>query len=85
MNGIHDMGGMDGFGPVQPETNEFVFHEPWEARVFGMSMASAGLAPAPILSSSGATVTSATRWSISVLSQIRVRPIDLSLIMHRFR
>jgi len=48
MNGIHDMGDMDGFGPVQPETNEFVFHEPWEARVFGMSMASAGLAPAPI-------------------------------------
>ena len=48
MNGIHDMGGMDGFGPMRPETNEPVFHEPWEARVFGMSMAGAGLPPAPI-------------------------------------
>ena len=26
MNGIHDMGGMDGFGPVQPEPNEPPFH-----------------------------------------------------------
>ena len=22
MNGIHDMGGMDGFGPVEPEADE---------------------------------------------------------------
>ena len=37
MNGtpdnIHDMGGMDGMGPVEPEPNEPVFHEPWEGRV----------------------------------------------------
>ncbi len=31
MDGVHDMGGMDGFGPVQPEADEPVFHEPWEA------------------------------------------------------
>ena len=30
MNGIHDMGGMDGFGKVEPEENEPVFHAPWE-------------------------------------------------------
>lgn len=36
MNGIHDMGGMHGFGPVMPEENEPVFHEPWEGRVFGL-------------------------------------------------
>ena len=34
MNGVHDMGWMDGFGPVQREANEPVFHEPWEGRVF---------------------------------------------------
>lgn len=34
MNGIHDMGGMDGFGPVAPEPNEPVFHHDWERRVF---------------------------------------------------
>ena len=38
MNGVHDLGGMDGFGPVQaePETEEPVFHEAWEGRVYGM-------------------------------------------------
>jgi nitrile hydratase beta subunit len=37
MNGVHDMGGMHGFGPVLPEANEPVFHAPWEGRVLGMS------------------------------------------------
>jgi nitrile hydratase len=36
MNGIHDMGGMHGFGKVEVEVDEPVFHERWEARVFGM-------------------------------------------------
>lgn len=36
MNGIHDMGGMHGFGQVQIEANEPVFHEPWEGRVMGL-------------------------------------------------
>jgi len=37
MNGVHDMGGMHGFGPVQPEPNEPVFHARWEARVYALS------------------------------------------------
>jgi nitrile hydratase len=36
MNGIHDMGGMDGFGPVEAEENEPVFHERWEGRVYAL-------------------------------------------------
>jgi nitrile hydratase len=39
MNGVHDMGGMHGMGPVAPERNEPVFHEAWEARVFAMARA----------------------------------------------
>lgn len=39
MNGIHDMGGMHGMGPVQPEVNEPVFHERWEARVYVLTRA----------------------------------------------
>ena len=31
MDGIHDLGGMSGFGPVEVEHDEPVFHEPWEA------------------------------------------------------
>jgi nitrile hydratase beta subunit len=39
MNGVHDMGGMDGFGPVVPEKNEPVFHAEWERRVVGLARA----------------------------------------------
>src|SRR6266446_1676618 len=39
MNGIHDMGGMQGFGPVEPEPNEPVFHSDWEARCLAMNRA----------------------------------------------
>jgi nitrile hydratase subunit beta len=39
MNGIHDMGGMHGFGPIAPEADEPVFHETWEARMFGLALA----------------------------------------------
>jgi nitrile hydratase subunit beta len=37
MNGIHDMGGMHGFGPVVVEANEPVFHSAWEGRVRGLA------------------------------------------------
>ena len=33
MNGIHDMGGMHGFGTVHAEKDEPVFHARWEGRV----------------------------------------------------
>ena len=39
MNGVHDMGGMHGFGPVAPEPDEPPFHEAWEGRVLAMQRA----------------------------------------------
>ena len=39
MNGVHDMGGTDGFGPVVPEENEPVFHADWEGRIFAFTRA----------------------------------------------
>jgi nitrile hydratase len=39
MNGVHDMGGMHGFGKVEPEPDEPVFHAPWEGRVLAMQRA----------------------------------------------
>ena len=38
MSGVHDLGGMSGFGPVrpEPESEEPVFHEEWESRVYGI-------------------------------------------------
>lgn len=40
MDGIHDLGGMDGFGPVEVELDEPVFHEPWERQACGLTFAS---------------------------------------------
>jgi nitrile hydratase len=37
MDGIHDLGGMSGFGSVEIERNEPTFHEPWEARAFALN------------------------------------------------
>ena len=39
MNGVHDMGGMHGMGPVAPEADEPLFHEPWEARALALTLA----------------------------------------------
>ena len=42
MNGVHDLGGMMGFGPVIVEENEPLFHADWERRVFAASMLGLG-------------------------------------------
>jgi nitrile hydratase len=44
VNGVHDMGGMDGFGKVEPEPDEPLFHAAWERRVLAMvrAMGAAG-------------------------------------------
>jgi nitrile hydratase len=39
MNGVHDMGGLQGFGPVQIERDEPVFHADWERRALGLTLA----------------------------------------------
>jgi nitrile hydratase beta subunit len=39
MDGVHDMGGLEGFGSVQAPPSEPVFHEDWERRAFRVSMA----------------------------------------------
>jgi Nitrile hydratase beta subunit. len=39
MNGAQDMGGVHGFGPVEPEQNEPVFHADWEKRAFALTLA----------------------------------------------
>jgi nitrile hydratase len=37
MDGVHDLGGMHGFGPVVREENEPVFHAPWEGTVYAIN------------------------------------------------
>jgi nitrile hydratase len=37
VDGIHDLGGMQGFGAVEVEPDEPVFHFPWEGRMFALA------------------------------------------------
>ncbi|MGH7299971.1 MAG: nitrile hydratase subunit beta [Candidatus Rokuibacteriota bacterium] len=39
MNGVHDLGGMHGLGPVVPEKDEPAFHHEWERRAFALTVA----------------------------------------------
>lgn len=39
MNGVHDMGGLQSFGPVVPEKDEPPFHHGWERRALGLTLA----------------------------------------------
>src|SRR5262245_16275954 len=39
MNGIHDMGGMHGMGPIRYEKDEPVFHHRGESRTYALSLA----------------------------------------------
>lgn len=39
MNGVHDMGGLQGFGPVRPEVDEPLFHANWEKRALAVTLA----------------------------------------------
>lgn len=39
MNGVHDMGGLECFGPVNPDPNEPLFHADWEKQVLALTLA----------------------------------------------
>ena len=39
MNTVHDLGGMQNFGPVEADADEPVFHSQWERRVFALTLA----------------------------------------------
>ena len=43
MNGPHDLGGRDGFGPIAPEKDEPLFHAPWERRALGVTLAAGAM------------------------------------------
>lgn len=42
MDGIHDVGGMDGFGPVDTTEHAETFHEPWEGVAYATFVAGLG-------------------------------------------
>jgi nitrile hydratase subunit beta len=46
MNGIHDMGGMHGMGPIDVHEDERPFHAEWEGRAWGLLRAMGPFGPA---------------------------------------
>jgi nitrile hydratase subunit beta len=62
MNSIHDLGCMDGFGPVRPEPNEPTFHEAWEGRVHALQRA---------MGYTGVWIIDQSRASIEALDPIK--------------
>ncbi len=43
MNGAQDLGGQMGFGPINPDIDEPLFHAPWEARALALTLAAGGM------------------------------------------
>ena len=70
MNGAHDLGGMHGLGPInpEPEEQEPVFHAPWERRVFGLTLA----------------VGSLGKWNIDMARHARERQHPVDYLRHSY-
>lgn len=70
MNGAHDIGGMHGFGPVnpEPEREEPVFHSAWEKRAFGLALAAASLG----------------KWNIDMSRYSRERQHPVDYLRHTY-
>ncbi len=62
-----DMGGMHGFGPINPDPDEPLFHAEWERRVLGLMLAAGGTGSWTIDQSRHAreTLPPLTYWSAS--------------------
>ena len=48
MDGIHDLGGMQGFGPIDIEADEPIFHHDWERRVFALAQTAPFVVPSNV-------------------------------------
>ena len=81
MNGVHDMGGMQGFGRVEPEAGEPVFHAPWEGRVLAMhrAMGHVGLWTIDINRAARETMPPARYLSTSYYEKWAISLADLCL------
>jgi nitrile hydratase len=70
MNGGHDLGGMHGFGAIdpEPEAQEPVFHAAWEKRVFALTLAAGFLG----------------RWTLDMARHARERQHPAAYLQHTY-
>jgi nitrile hydratase len=78
MNGVHDMGGMQCFGPVRTEKDEPVFHEEWEGRLMAIrrALAATGKLP-PILRPAIESIPAADYLSMSYYERWYAAVVEL--------
>ena len=70
MNGAHDVGGMHGYGPInpEPEAEEPVFRVAWEKRAFGVTLA----------------VMALGRWSLDTARHANERQHPVDYLRHTY-
>src|SRR5262245_18991610 len=70
MKGAHDLGGMHGFGPInpEPEEEEPIFHAAWEKRVLGLILALVALG----------------KWNIDMGRDARERQHPVDYLRHTY-
>ena len=70
MNGPHDLGGMHGLGPInpEPEAEEPIFHADWEKRMFGLNLAAGFLG----------------KWNLDISRYARERQHPVAYLRHTY-
>ena len=77
MDGIHDLGGKQGFGRVRHSPVAQAFHEPWERRINALNSLAVSALQAAKSTETAATVARRRTWAIrgrAVSLTIEVRP-----------
>lgn len=85
MNGPHDLGGQHGFGPVDPEQDEPLFHAAWERRAMALTLAAGFMGAWTIDESRHAreSLPPATYLAASYY-EIWLRALEALLVRHGF-
>ena len=85
MNGPHDLGGQHGFGPVDPQQDEPLFHTAWERRAMAITLAAGYMGGWSIDESRRMreSIPPATYLAASYY-EIRIRALEALLIRHGF-
>lgn len=70
MNGAHDLGGMHGLGPInpEPEDEEPIFHAAWERHIFGLTLAVGALG----------------KWTLDMARHARERQHPVDYLRHTY-
>lgn len=85
MNGPHDLGGSQGFGPINPEPNEPYFHGDWEKRALGVTLTAGAMGHWTIDESRHARETiPPAQYLAASYYEVWIRALEVLLERHGF-